>query len=587
MPEWKKLSALLLPLCLPLLVAVATKGRAQQLPIKTYTTADGLASTAIKFIVRDSRGFLWFCTRSGLSRFDGHRFVTYGVESGLPTPVINHLLETRGGVYWVATNGGGVCRFNPDAGAQGGEPLFTIYPVGEGYYSNRVNCLYEDRAGLLWAGTDDGVFRLEETNGRMAFRRIEMGKPSSFSRGSSINSFVEGRDGSLWINIFAGPARRLPDGRVIHYTIPPVHGVASQLISLLEDREGEIWLGSSNGLIRFRPEPSTSIAASGGWVSRALVARKQSLFPGRNTAYQPLSTGEVRRYTTADGLAHNFVTTSLQSSDGRIWIGTMGGLTEFKDGRFRSYTMAQGLSDNQIRPIVEDRDGNLWLGTYVGAIKLTTSGFISYPSRTVIYYLHEGAAGEIFAVDDQGFINRVDGKSFTTVRPRLPSGASPIWASQAGFIDRRGQWWIRTSKGVFHFARASRIEDLSRRRPRAVYTSHNGLPADSVACLFEDSGGDVWIGTRFGEQSNLARLERATGKLRSYSTTDGLPNPGSVSTFKEDRSGKLWIGFYEGGMARYASGGFALFTSADGLPKGSVLSLHFDQNRRLWVATSE
>src|SRR5215475_13686628 len=152
-PEWKKLFVLL-PLCLPAFVTVAIKGWAQRLPIKTYTTADGLPSTAIHSIVRDTRGFLWFCTRNGLSRFDGHRFVTYGVESGLPTPVINHLLETRGGVYWVATNGGGVCRFNPDAGARDGEPLFTSYPVGEGYYSNRVNCLYEDRAGLLWAGTD-------------------------------------------------------------------------------------------------------------------------------------------------------------------------------------------------------------------------------------------------------------------------------------------------------------------------------------------------------------------------------------------------------------------------------------------------
>src|SRR5262249_62018899 len=101
---------------------------------------------------------------------------------------------------------------NPDADARGGEPLFTRYPVGEEYYSNRVNCLYEDRAGLLWAGTDDGLYRLEETKGRMAFHRIEMGKPSSVVPKSSINSFVEGRDGSLWITVGAGTAPRLADG---------------------------------------------------------------------------------------------------------------------------------------------------------------------------------------------------------------------------------------------------------------------------------------------------------------------------------------------------------------------------------------
>jgi len=87
--------------------------RAEQLPIRTYTTADGLGSSFIIRIVRDSKGFLWFCTRDGLSRFDGYRFVTYTMEHGLPNPTINDLLETRDGSHWIATNGGGVSRFNP------------------------------------------------------------------------------------------------------------------------------------------------------------------------------------------------------------------------------------------------------------------------------------------------------------------------------------------------------------------------------------------------------------------------------------------------------------------------------------------
>src|SRR5262249_51264418 len=197
--ERNKAPAVLLLWLIVLLPIGAIEGWAQQLPIKTYTTADGLPSTFIQFIVRDSRGFLWFCTRNGLSRYDGHRFVNYGSERGLPTPVINHLLETRGGIYWIATNGGGVCQFNPDTGAAGGGSLFTIYPVGEGPYSNRVNILYEDRAGRLWAGTDDGLFRLEETNGRMGFRLVEVGKSSSFGSRVGIESLMEGRDGSLWI----------------------------------------------------------------------------------------------------------------------------------------------------------------------------------------------------------------------------------------------------------------------------------------------------------------------------------------------------------------------------------------------------
>jgi hypothetical protein len=141
---------------------------AQQLPVRTYTTDDGLPRDLVLRIVRDSHGFLWFCTGDGLSRFNGYEFTTYGLEHGLPHPVINDLLETRRGAYWVATNGGGVARFNPST-PPNEQPqtrsLFTAFPVGDKPTSNRVNILIEDRLGQVWAGTDGGLFRLDETSG--------------------------------------------------------------------------------------------------------------------------------------------------------------------------------------------------------------------------------------------------------------------------------------------------------------------------------------------------------------------------------------------------------------------------------------
>src|SRR6266851_6588375 len=114
---------------------------AEQLPVRTYTTADGLPRDYVLRIVRDSHGFLWFCTGDGLSRFNGYEFTNYGVEHGLPNPVINDLLETRRGVYWVATNGGGVARFNPSP-MQNEQSrirnLFTAIPIGDGPTTNRV-----------------------------------------------------------------------------------------------------------------------------------------------------------------------------------------------------------------------------------------------------------------------------------------------------------------------------------------------------------------------------------------------------------------------------------------------------------------
>jgi hypothetical protein len=79
--------------------------RAERLPLKTYSTSDSLASNEINKIFRDSRGFLWFCTAGGLSRFDGYSFINFATENGLPDPVVNDLLETRTSEYWLATNG--------------------------------------------------------------------------------------------------------------------------------------------------------------------------------------------------------------------------------------------------------------------------------------------------------------------------------------------------------------------------------------------------------------------------------------------------------------------------------------------------
>src|SRR5437667_7263927 len=98
---------------------------AERLPLKNYTTADGLAHNIVNRIVRDSRGFLWFCTADGLSRFDGYAFTNYGTDQGLPLSGVNDLLETREGDYWVATNGG-LVHFNPK-----GAPSSRVVTVSE------------------------------------------------------------------------------------------------------------------------------------------------------------------------------------------------------------------------------------------------------------------------------------------------------------------------------------------------------------------------------------------------------------------------------------------------------------------------
>src|SRR6267378_4908571 len=137
--------------------------RAERLPLKTYTVADGLPNNVINKIVRDSRGFLWFCTAEGLSRFDGYTFTNYGADQGLPHANVTDLLETRGGEYWVGTYGG-LVRFNPrgmpvSRVIYAGEvseiaPMFTvIVPEDQDRRARAITVLLEDRNGTIWCGT--------------------------------------------------------------------------------------------------------------------------------------------------------------------------------------------------------------------------------------------------------------------------------------------------------------------------------------------------------------------------------------------------------------------------------------------------
>src|SRR2546428_3340928 len=151
----------------------------ERLPLKPYTTADGLPHNEINKIVRDSRGFLWFCTADGLSRFDGYTFSNFSTDQGLPNRNVTDLLETRAGEYWVATNGG-LAHFNPKASpetrviyaSEGGSrtlPTFSVVvPEDDDRRARAINVLFEDHNGVLWCGTNKGLYRLEQTGDRFA-----------------------------------------------------------------------------------------------------------------------------------------------------------------------------------------------------------------------------------------------------------------------------------------------------------------------------------------------------------------------------------------------------------------------------------
>ncbi len=398
-------------LLIPLALALCPPAQAERLPIKTYTTADGLARDHVKRIVRDSRGFLWFCTSEGLSRFDGYEFTNYGIDQGLPGRVVTDFLESNNGDYWVATSEG-LCRFIRDPAPQtnGGtgdsQNKFVVYRPGETRFTRQVNAICEDRAGTIWCGTEGGLYRLDQVDGKWLFSLVEI--PGQAARRDlsgylSVGAIIEDRRGALWVSVYGGLLKLRPDRVAEAYAtregLP--HGRISS--ALLEDRDGQIWVGTLDGLYRLVPDPQ----------------------PGRSVV--------ARAYTTKDGLGNNGIKSLFQSSDGRIWVGSYDGLSEFvsgrdeNGGRFQTYTTANGLIEKEVGPIGEDRDGNLWMGTESGgAMKLAVNGFATYLEgdglgQTRIGSIFEDRAGEL-CVTSLVFINSFDSRKFAAVPLTLPRG---------------------------------------------------------------------------------------------------------------------------------------------------------------------
>ena len=555
-------------LALNILVWTTLSASAQRLPIKLYTTADGLAHDAVYKIVRDSRGFLWFCTFEGLSRFDGYTFTTYGVAEGLPSQVVKDLLETRDGQYWVATDAG-LCRFNPNGiprrasitpGGSGAAPaMFVVYSPGKDRGSHVVTSLLQDRSGTIWCGTFGGLYRLEERSGLTGFRHI--------STQLGVTSLLEDRRGSLWLGLVRGIARLLPDGRLERYSAR--QGFPNDaVLSLLEDRDGWLWAGTrQRGLWRLISDPdrTPSVAA--------------------------------RVYSNKEGLPATEIKGLFQASDGALWAGSNHGLIKFvhtSDGgdfSFRIQAEPQGLSSFPVHSVAEDRNGNLWLGTGAGAARLARSGITSFTDAegfTETAAIFNDRNGDVVVVGgalSRNFISRFVGERLTTVQafPQAPRFGR-LWRDNRGLLqDRAGEWWMASGHGLYRFLNAGSLEQVTRTPPKAVYTTRDGLASNDIWGLFEDSRGDIWIATAGG----LSRWERASDAVHRFDKRDGWLWPESPVSFGEDRAGAVWIGMsIGGGLVRYRDGRFGRFTTADGLAEGGTLNLFLDSSGRLWVPMS-
>lgn len=255
---------------------------------------------------------------------------------------------------------------------------------------------------------------------------------------------------------------------------------------LLQDNWGYLWIGTNAGLCRYDGT-------------------------------------EFITYTTADGLAGNYVKALCEGNQEKLWIGTENGLSCLDGKGFTNYTTEDGLPDSDIKALCTDNQGRLWVGTQKGLSCLRNDRFINYKTAdglidNDVAALCPGGQDGIWIGTPNG-VSRFDGEHFMTLTTDIGVAPGPnIWE------DRRGRLWIASGAGAHCF-------DGQQFR---TYTHDDGLVdvQNFVLSIYEDSQGRMW----FGQWAGVSCFDGS--RFTNYG--EGLWS-GGIFCIIEDREGQMWF----------------------------------------------
>jgi ligand-binding sensor domain-containing protein len=561
------------PAALILWLLAAGAASAERLPVRLYTSVDGLARDSLHCVLSDADGFLWFCTGEGISRYNGYGFRTWRTGDGLPDRDVRAMISSREGGFWVGT-GAGLTRFNPSVQRQ---ERFARYLLPGGPKAASIRSLLEDDSGTIWAGTDSGVFRLplRDGSGGRVVESVDLtgGVDSPQPR---VNALVQDQARRVWVGASNGLFVRLPDGR--HLRFSPRDGLPGGFVAaLLEYPAGRLWVGTSTGLAALHFDSATG---------RLIVERT---------------------FSARDGLPDDSIRSLFQAAGGSLWVGTQAGVAELpaSSARLHPYGVENGLPGGDVDGFAEDSAGALWMVTDGGgAARLPPDGFTSYGESDGLAFSRTASMGldrsaRLFVITNgpgKLTIDRFDGQRFVSqglgVSPGFFPHTWPAW-HQVGLQSGSGDWWVASRNGLIRF-RDRPLSTSASLQPLQVLRVADGLPSDEVVHVFEDSKGNIWFGTWpeladpvKGQAAGVAVWLKASRTIRQFSEHDGLPPLTSFKQdwFHEDRHGQIWMGLYRIGLVRFREGRFQFFGVQDGVPEGGIRAIYEDAEGRLWLAS--
>ncbi len=545
-----------------------------------WTVRDGVFKDPISAIAQTPDGYLWLGTQFGLLRFDGVRHVLWQPPAGQHLPSINirSLFAARDGRLWIGTPLGlaswkdGTLTPHPEVTGQVGSMLQdrdgtvwagTRYPppgrlcalrtdgvqcYGEkGEFGARASSVYEDRAGNLWVGSATALWRW---------------KPGSSTRYplvdfESSHGVVETDQGELVI-AERDKLRQLLGERVVEYQ-PTINRLNTQFAHMLRDRDGALWIGTlDRGLMRVHRDRvdrfSRTDGLSGNYIRGLLEDREGNIWVATDNGLDRFRHTAVSTISANQGLSEGTPWSVLPASDGSVWVGTGSGLNRLKDGSITVYrregrplpqdrpgpawrvVAAAGLPHDLIQSLFEDYRQRIWVSTHRGVVVFEHGRF------SPIDGLPNGV--QAFAGDDDGNVWVSEEVTLThavgdRVVERIPWTrlGSPVPATTMRWDPHGGGLWLGFRDG-------SGVRYMKDGRIVASYDAAKGLGRGIVGGLQLDADGTLWVSTEGG----LSRIE--TGRVHTLTARDGL-SCDPVHWTIEDDDHAFWL-YTACGLARVA-----------------------------------
>lgn len=438
--------------------------------LHTFTTEDGLPSNVVNDVLQTRDGFLIVGAATGLYRFDGHRFAE--MNSDPPQEIIVHsLAQGPDGDLWVATRFGVYRMALAEIDQSRQTP--TVYHVGKDA-ADSVRCLRFARDGILWAGTPYGLFYFANDH----FQQVLAGR--------YVHKIEEARNGHLLLTTTTGFIEWDGSRVIEHPEIAALGLRPNDVFQVLEDRSGVTWYCTRIGIFRqsggsikrFQPDPARG--------------KRGALHVYQDAAGDVWFLTEVGLFrATADSLENVAPDingrTITADRDGNLWVGTNGaGLVRLRHRIVRTFTKADGLPNNIVMTVLAASDGKLWVGNNCGGLSwLDGDRFHTYDEK-------------------DGLVN-------SCVNTLAEDSNHDLWVGTSG-------------GGLFRF-HAGHFQ---------AFVNSDGLGSNTVTCIRVARDGSIWIGTTGG----LTLLR--DGVLRNHTTADGLSN-NVIANLLQDRSGTIWV----------------------------------------------